>query len=197
MQIDKFELTLAELLELSRFDAGAAELERDSIAPVTLVSSSIDAVQSLAESKGSELRLHAPGGHTEFELDPRRIRRILQNLLSNAIDHGEGKPIDVWVDSSSTAVSIAVRDYGVGMSEQDAARVFDRFWRADPSRQRQTGGTGLGLAIAQEDSRLHGGWIDVWSVPGEGACFRVTVPKDGATNVVSPVALPPEVPRED
>jgi len=197
VQIDKFELTLAELLELSRFDAGAAELELDSIAPVSLVSSSIDAVQSLADSKGSAMRLHAPGGHTEFELDPRRIRRILQNLLSNAIDHGEGKPIDVWVDSSSTAVSIAVRDYGVGMSEHDAARVFDRFWRADPSRQRQTGGTGLGLAIAQEDSRLHGGWIDVWSVPGEGACFRVTVPRDGLANVVSPVALPPEVPSED
>ena len=196
MQIDKFELTLAELLELSRFDAGAAELEVDSIAPVTIVSSSIDAVRTLAESKGSEVRLHAPGGHSEFELDPRRMRRILQNLLSNAIDHSEGKPIDVWVDSSSSALAIAVRDYGVGMSEEEAARVFDRFWRADPSRQRQTGGTGLGLAIALEDARLHGGLIDVWSVPGEGACFRLTVPRDGATNVVSPVELPPEVPSE-
>jgi two-component system sensor histidine kinase MtrB len=195
-QIDKFEVTLAELLELSRFDAGAAELELESTTPATLVTASIEAVQPLADAKGTVMRVHAPGGHSEFTLDPRRFRRIMQNLLSNAIDHGEGKPIDIWVDSSSTALGIAVRDYGVGMSQDEAARVFDRFWRADSSRQRQTGGTGLGLAIAQEDARLHGGWIDTWSIPGEGACFRLTLPRDGALNVDSPLPLPPEVPNE-
>lgn len=190
-QIDKFEVTLAELLELSRFDAGAAELETEPASPTTLVASSIDAVTALAKDRGSEIRLHAPGGHSEIQLDPRRVRRIMQNFLSNAIDHGEGKPIDVWVDSSSTAVGIAVRDHGVGMTPEQAARVFDRFWRADPARERRTGGTGLGLAIALEDAHLHGGTIDVWAEPGNGACFRLTIPRDGARDVVSPLELPP------
>jgi two-component system sensor histidine kinase MtrB len=72
-------------------------------------------------------------------------------------------------------------------------RVFDRFWRADPSRQRTTGGTGLGLAIALEDAALHGGWLEVWSAPGEGSCFRLTLPRTrGATLGSSPLELPPD-----
>lgn len=190
-QLEKFEATLAELLELSRFDAGAAELEREPTVPATLVASSVDSVAALAADRGTEIRLHAPGGHSEVDIDPRRVRRILQNFLANAIDHGEGKPVDVWVDSSSSAVGIAVRDYGVGMSTDQATRVFDRFWRGDPSRERRTGGTGLGLAIALEDARLHGGTIDVWTEPGEGACFRLTIPREGVRDAVSPVGLPP------
>ena len=142
----------------------------------------------------------APGGYFEAEVDSRRIRRILQNLLGNAIDHGEGKPIVVWVDSDADAVAIAVRDYGVGMTPEAIDRVFDRFWRADPSRQRTTGGTGLGLAIALEDAALHGGWLEVWSAPGEGSCFRLTLPRVHGTELVSsPLDLPPAdgLPAED
>jgi two-component system, OmpR family, sensor histidine kinase MtrB len=125
-------------------------------------------------------------------VDARRIRRILQNLLGNAIDHGEGRPIDVHVDSDATAVAIAVRDHGIGMSPTDAERVFDRFWRADPSRQRTTGGTGLGLAISQEDAVVHGGRLEVWSAPGEGSCFRLTLPRvRGQVLRGSPLELPP------
>ncbi|MEN9740386.1 MAG: hypothetical protein RLZ72_652 [Actinomycetota bacterium] len=196
-QLEKFEITLSELLELSRFDAGAAELEIEPTAPASIVASSIDAVQVLARDRGSEIRLHAPGGHSPVEMDQRRVRRILQNFLANAIDHGEGNPIDVWVDSSSTAVGIAVRDHGIGMTAEQSARVFDRFWRADPARERRTGGTGLGLAIALEDAHLHGGTIDVWAAPGEGACFRLTIPRDGAHNPTSPVGLPPEAEVDD
>ncbi|MFM2412618.1 MAG: hypothetical protein RLZZ587_951 [Actinomycetota bacterium] len=196
-QLEKFEVTLAELLELSRFDAGAAELDTEPTVPATLVASSIDAVGALAKDRGTEIRLHAPGGHSEVDIDPRRVRRIMQNFLANAIDHGEGKPIDVWVDSSSSAVGIAVRDHGVGMTADQATRVFDRFWRADPARERRTGGTGLGLAIAREDARLHGGVIDVWAEPGEGACFRLTIPRDGVRDAVSPVGLPPNEEESD
>lgn len=190
-QLEKFEITLSELLELSRFDAGAAELDLEPTAPASIVASSIDAVQALARDRGSEIVLHAPGGHSAIDMDPRRVRRILQNFLANAIDHGEGKPIDVFVDSSSTAFAIAVRDHGIGMTDEQSARVFDRFWRADPARERRTGGTGLGLAIALEDAHLHGGRIDVWATPGEGACFRLTIPRDGALDPISPVGLPP------
>jgi two-component system sensor histidine kinase MtrB len=190
-QIERFERLLADLLELSRFDAGAAQLEIEPTNLVRLAEGEIAALEPLAAERGSEVRLVAPGGHFEAEVDPRRIRRILQNLLGNAIDHGEGRPIVVTVDSSSDAAAIAVRDHGVGMTEEEASRVFDRFWRADPSRQRRTGGTGLGLSISRDDAALHGGWIDVWSRPGEGTAFRLTLPRAGARAVVSPIDLPP------
>ena len=192
-QVERFEILLADLLEMSRYDAGAVDLATEPTNLVHLVGDAIESVSSLADSKGSELRLVAPGGYFEAEVEGRRIRRIMQNLLSNAIDHGEGRPIVVHVDSDATAVAIAVRDYGVGMSTAAMERVFDRFWRADPSRQRTTGGTGLGLAIALEDAALHGGWLEVWSAPGAGSCFRLTLPRvRGEVLTSSPLALPPD-----
>lgn len=196
-QVERFEGLLADLLEMSRYDAGAAEMESEPTNLVRLVEDAIDSMSSLAESKGSEIRLVAPGGYFEADVDPRRIRRILRNLLGNAIDHGEGKPIVVYVDSDSDAVAIAVRDYGIGMPQAAVGRVFDRFWRADPSRQRTTGGSGLGLAISVEDAALHDGWLEVWSREGEGSCFRLTIPRVRGTELrSSPIDLPPvdEVP---
>jgi two-component system, OmpR family, sensor histidine kinase MtrB len=193
-QIERFELLLADLLEMSRYDAGAVEMEIEPSNIVRLVEQEVVSVEALAESKGSELRLVAPGGYFEADIDRRRIRRIVQNLLGNAIDHGEAKPIVVWVDSDKDAFAIAVRDYGVGMSQESVARVFDRFWRADPSRQRSTGGTGLGLAIALEDAVLHDGLLEVWSAPGEGSCFRLTIPRMRGTVLNSyPLDLPPDL----
>jgi two-component system sensor histidine kinase MtrB len=193
-QIGRFELMLADLLEMSRYDAGAVDLETDPTNVVRLVEESIAAVEPLAHGKGSEIRLVAPGGYFEADIDARRVRRIMQNLLGNAIDHGEAKPIVVYVDSDERAVAIAVRDYGVGMSPADVERVFDRFWRADPSRQRTTGGTGLGLAISLEDAALHGGELAVWSELGEGSCFRLTLPRHSGDELggLSPLPLPPD-----
>ena len=126
-------------------------------------------------------------------MDPRRVRRVVRNLLGNAIEHGEGRPIIVTVDSDQEAVAIGVRDFGLGMKPEDVERVFDRFWRADPSRQRTTGGTGLGLAISLEDAALHGGWLQAWSAPGEGSCFRLTLPRRrGRVFTSSPLPLPPD-----
>lgn len=197
-QVQRFEILLADLLEMSRYDAGVVQLETEPTNLVRLVEDAIDSVEPLAHSRGSELRLVAPGGYFEADVDARRIRRILQNLLGNAIDHGEGHPIVVHVDSNATAIAIAVRDYGVGMTLDESARVFDRFWRADPSRQRVTGGTGLGLAISLEDATLHGGRLELWSEPGAGSCFRLTLPRtSGAVITTSPVELPPEEPVDD
>lgn len=191
-QVERFETMLADLLEMSRFDAGAVTLETEPTNLVRLVEESLEGIRPLAEQKGSELRLVAPGGYFEADVDARRIRRILQNLLGNAVDHGEGRPVVVYVDSDSDGVAIAVRDYGIGMDAVALERVFDRFWRADPSRQRTTGGTGLGLAISTEDAHLHGGVLDVWSEPGEGSCFRLTLPRRaGAVLTSSPLELPP------
>lgn len=191
-QIERFESMLTDLLEMSRYDAGAVQLDHDQVNMVELVQDCLDQLAPLAEQKGSPLMLEVYGGYGEVEVDPRRVRRIVLNFVGNAIDHGEGKPIVTFVDSNEDTVAIAVRDWGVGMSEQQTSRVFDRFWRADPSRQRSTGGTGLGLAIAHEDALAHGGRVDVWSRQGEGSCFRVTLPRfAGEKAGVSPLPLPP------
>jgi len=196
-QIQRFEELLSDLLEMSRFDAGAVEMEVDRVNLARLAEDTVAGMTALAESRGSELVLIAEGGHFEAEIDARRIRRIVMNLIGNAIDHGEGRPIEVWVDSDAHAAAIAVRDYGVGIAVEDLERVFDRFWRADPSRQRTTGGSGLGLAISLEDAALHGGWLEAWSAPGEGSCFRLTVPRRrGDVLRGSPLALPPDAESE-
>jgi two-component system sensor histidine kinase MtrB len=192
-QTQRFEVLLADLLEISRYDAGSVQLEIEPHSLVHLAEDSIEGMASLAEQKGSDVRLVAPGGYSDVEMDPRRIRRVVRNLLGNAIEHGEGKPIVVTVDSNEQAVALSVRDYGHGMTEQDAQRAFDRFWRADPSRKRTIGGTGLGLAIALEDAQLHGGSLEVWSQVGAGSCFRLTLPRVlGGEITVSPLPLPPE-----
>jgi two-component system, OmpR family, sensor histidine kinase MtrB len=195
-QTQRFEVLLGDLLEMSRYDAGAVQLDLEPTNLVRLVEDAAESVAPLAAERGTPIRVLAPGGYFEAEVDARRIRRILQNLLGNAIDHGEGRPIDVHVDSDATAVAIAVRDHGIGMSSTDAERVFDRFWRADPSRQRTTGGTGLGLAISQEDAAVHGGRLELWSAPGEGSCFRLTLPRvRGQVLRGSPLELPPADPE--
>jgi len=196
-QILRFEELLADLLEMSRFDAGAVEMEYDRVNVARLVEDTVAGMTMLADQRGSELVVIAEGGHFEAEIDARRIRRILTNLIGNAIDHGEGRPIEVWVDSDAGAAAIAVRDFGVGIAAGDLDRVFARFWRADPSRQRTTGGSGLGLAISLEDAALHGGWLEAWSAPGQGSCFRLTVPRRrGISLGGSPLPLPPELPLE-
>ena len=192
-QVERFELLLSDLLEISKYDAGSVDLETEPTNLVHLAEDAIEGLRSLGDSKGSRLTLVAPGGHLDAEVDPRRIRRIMHNLIGNAIEHGEGKPIVVSVDSNATAVALSVRDYGLGMSQADIGHVFDRFWRADPSRKRTIGGTGLGLSIALEDAAVHGGWLQVWSSPGKGSCFRLTLPRTAhGTLTASPSPLPPE-----
>src|SRR5690606_1991801 len=124
-QIERFETLLADLLEVSRFDAGAVDLDLEPTNLVHLVEESIDTVRMVADERGSDIRLVATGGYASVELDPRRIRRIVRNLLGNAIEHGEGRPIVVTVDSNERAVALAVRDHGVGIDPEALPRVFD------------------------------------------------------------------------
>jgi two-component system sensor histidine kinase MtrB len=192
-QVDRFEVLLADLLEISRFDAGAVELDLESTRVVGLVDDVVAEFEPLAAEVGSAVAIEARGGYLEAEVDPRRLRRILRNLLGNAIEHGEGRPILVEVDSDEDAVAVAVRDHGVGMTPAEAERVFDRFWRADPSRRRTIGGTGLGLAISLEDAVLHGGRLELWSRPGQGSRFVVTLPRTaGAVTTSSPLGAAPD-----
>lgn len=191
-QIDRFDSLLADLLEISRFDAGAAMLDSEEWDLRSLVERVVEATAPLAERRGSRFVVRSPERPATADVDPRRVERILRNLLVNAVEHGEGKPIEVEIGVDPRAVAVAVRDHGVGMTAQEAGHVFDRFWRADPARARTTGGTGLGLAIALEDARLHGGWLQAWGRPGEGARFRLTLPRRaGVVLEESPLPLTP------
>jgi len=133
------------------------------------------------------------------DIDSRRVERILRNLLGNALDHGEGKPIVITLGYDDDAIAVTVRDHGVGLKPGQSSLVFNRFWRGDPSRSRLTGGTGLGLAISLEDARLHDGWLQAWGEPGRGAQFRLTLPRRaGHTLMHSPLPLnPDELDEED
>ena len=124
------------------------------------------------------------------EVDPRRVERIVRNLVANAVDHGEGRPVDITLAGDEHAVAVVVRDHGVGLRPGEAALVFNRFWRAEESRARRSGGSGLGLSISIEDARLHGGWLQAWGEPGRGSAFRLTLPRDvGGTLTASPLPL--------
>ena len=191
-QVQRFEVLLTDLLEISRYDAGSVQLELEPTSLAHLAEDVIASMQQLADQNGSEVRLVAPGGYSPVEMDPRRVRRIVRNLLGNAIEHGEGRPIVVTVDSDRDAVAIGVRDYGLGMRPEDTERVFDRFWRADPSRKRTIGGTGLGMSIALGDARLHGGTLAVWSEVGQGTNVVLTLPRhEHPVGTAFPVPLDP------
>ncbi|MFI9465601.1 MtrAB system histidine kinase MtrB [Streptomyces xiamenensis] len=193
-QVERFESLLADLLEISRFDAGAASLEADHSDLRDVVHRVIEGAEPLAERKGSALLVRGAEAPVVAEVDARRIERVLRNLVVNAIEHGEGRDVVIRLAESGdgSAVALAVRDYGIGLGEGEAERVFNRFWRADPARARTTGGTGLGLSIAVEDARLHGGRLEAWGEPGGGAQFRLTLPKvAGGTLRGSPLPLEP------
>jgi two-component system sensor histidine kinase MtrB len=191
-ELDRFESLLSDLLEISRFDAGAAVLEVEATDLRACVERAVGANDALARSRGSEIVIHEAALPVVAEADYRRIERILRNLVSNAIEHGEGRPIEVSLGANDSAVAISVRDHGVGLRPGEAALVFTRFWRADPARARTTGGTGLGLAISLEDARLHSGRLEAWGASGIGSCFRLTLPREaGGTILSSPLPLSP------
>ncbi len=192
-ELDRFEALLNDLLEISRFDAGAASLSVVQVDLRGLAASVVEAQAMLAQAYGAQVTVRA-SGDCRAEVDARRIERVLRNLLVNAIEHSEGRPVDVWLAGDDEAVAIAVRDHGVGFHASQAKQVFLRFWRADPARTRTVGGTGLGLAIAMEDANLHGGWLTAWGRPGLGAQFRLTLPRSaGGLLATSPL---PMVPRD-
>jgi two-component system sensor histidine kinase MtrB len=192
-QLDRFEALLADLLEISRYDAGVAKLESEIVDLRGVIAATVEANRMLAERHGSDIVVDVPDVPVTAEVDVRRLERILRNLVGNAIDHSEGRPVVVTARGDHYAVAITVRDHGVGLRPGEAALVFNRFWRGDPSRSRLTGGSGLGLAISLEDARLHDGWLQAWGERGQGAQFRLTLPRQaGHTLMSSPLSLTPD-----
>jgi two-component system sensor histidine kinase MtrB len=207
-EVDRFDRLLADLLEISRHDAGAAVLSRELVDLAALVTAEVDAV--LRRQPAADLRLVRPAGPLAVEADARRVARVVRNLVSNAVAYGGGAPVEVELrllaapeaDGAPAAaeptggwVEVRVADSGPGIDEADRQHVFDRFWRADQSRSRQAGGTGLGLAIATEDAALHGGQLSVEPTPGGGATFRLLLPVLPGAPLPDDLAGPPEAQR--
>jgi two-component system sensor histidine kinase MtrB len=192
-QTERFEVLLADLLEISRHDANVATLDSEPADVCDIVRRSADDAQQLAERRGCRIEFRLPARACIAEVDRRRVERILRNLLVNAVEHGEGKDVVVTVAADRDAVAVAVRDHGVGLGPGEDQLVFERFWRADPARARTTGGTGLGLAISLEDARLHGGWLQARGERGRGSVFRLTLPRvAGQPLAGSPLPLGPD-----
>jgi two-component system OmpR family sensor kinase len=165
-----------DLLLLARLDQGRP-LERGPVDLTRLVGAAVD-----------DLRVTSPDRPVLYNSDSAivvngdefRLRQVLANLLENARTHTPpNTPVEVRVTQSDDNAIVEVRDHGPGMTEEDAARAFERFWRSDPSRTRSSGGAGLGLAIVAAITEAHGGRTEVETKPGEGATFRVYLPLTG------------------
>jgi signal transduction histidine kinase len=178
-------LLLARLVEdlqlLSLAEAGRLPLERAEQDLREIATQAVAAVGPRAGAAGVALAL-AAGGPVRANVDAARIGQVLRNLLANAIAHTPaGGDVRVSVGTSGADAWLEVRDSGVGLTPEQQAHAFDRFWRADPARARDEGaGAGLGLAIVRQLVTLHGGDVGVSSTPGAGACFRVRLPATAA-----------------
>jgi two-component system, OmpR family, sensor histidine kinase MtrB len=196
-ELDRFEALLADLLEISRHDAGAVVLDAEPVDMRSLVARAVQVAEPLAARRSCALVVDLPDEPVVAEVDPRRIDRVLRNLLANAVEHGEGQPVDVCLRGGDGGVCVTVRDRGRGLRPGETSLVFGRFWRADPARARTSGGTGLGLSIALEDARLHGGWLQAWGAVDQGSVFRLTLPwRPGVDIGEPPLPLEPIEPSD-
>ncbi|MBP3223527.1 MAG: HAMP domain-containing histidine kinase [Actinomycetaceae bacterium] len=187
-QLVDLDVLLSELLEISRYDAGSVSLVVQEVDVVRIIRRVIQDQKVLADSYHLSVVLEGEE-KALAKVDPRRIERIVRNLVVNAIEHGENNDVRVVVYTTASAVAIEVSDRGIGLTEEEAKHVFDRFWRADESRVRKSGGTGLGLTIASEDAVLHGGVLECTGHKGIGSTFLLTLPVVPGTSYVKPRSL--------
>jgi two-component system sensor histidine kinase BaeS len=164
-----------DLQDLAQADAGTLRLHREPVSLAELTTQVCAAHRARADAAGVELVGEADDG--DISADPVRLRQIVDNLVTNAIRHtGPNGVVRVVSRLATNSTVIAVSDTGSGIAAEDLPHVFDRFWRAEKSRSRQTGGSGLGLAIVRKLVEAHGGTVTAESVLGEGSRFTVRLP---------------------
>jgi signal transduction histidine kinase len=172
-QVGRLEKLIREMLDISRITAGKLNLEPEDVNLSALVSEVVTRCAEDLTKAGCAVRLRAPDA-VVGPWDRMRLDQVVQNLLSNAMKYGQGKPIDIVVRADAETVMLSVRDYGIGIAPADQARLFQRFERAASGRH--YGGFGLGLWIVKQILNAMGGGIQVESQPGEGALFEVFLP---------------------
>ena len=178
--------TIDDLLELSRIELGG-EAIKEAVAVGLVIAEAVDRVRTLADRRGVVLRVVEPGDRMKVLGDRRQIVSALGNLVENAIKYSEsGKLVEVSASTDGLNVDMRVRDEGMGIPTRDLDRIFERFYRVDRARSRETGGTGLGLAIVRHVATNHGGEVLVSSVEGEGSTFTLRIPAAPGLAVASP-----------
>ncbi|HEX9310353.1 MAG TPA: ATP-binding protein [Gemmatimonadaceae bacterium] len=176
-----------DVLDLSKIEAGKIELSLQPVMFPSLIEDLFVTVRPLADEYGSTLTLEMDAEPFNIVSDPRRVRQILLNLLSNAIKFGEGKPIRVTCkQNDERGVELEVIDEGVGIAAEDIARIFEEFVQVSESKQP---GTGLGLPISRRLAQLLDGSLTVFSTPGQGSTFRLTLPPSLEDDMTSTAAL--------
>lgn len=179
-------LLVEDLLLLARLDA-QRPLERRRLDLLALATDAVHDAQSIAPRRHIAMEVLDGPGTPEVFGDEARLRQVLSNLVANALQHTpETADITVRVGTDGDDAVLEVADKGPGMSQDDAHRVFERFYRTDMSRARSSGGTGLGLSIVDSLVHAHGGTVTVNTAFGKGCCFHVTLPR--VTDVPAHVA---------
>ena len=179
-EIDRLSRMIDDLFELAQIDAGALRLNRASIDIREIAADVADAMQMQLRRNEIEIRLECAEQVPMLSLDGSRMERAVANLLRNALEHTpRGGRVDVRVAVDSGSVGLSVADSGPGISPDDLPRVWDRFYRGEKSRRRDSengDGAGLGLAIVRGIVEAHGGTVSAESAPGEGATFKMRLP---------------------
>jgi signal transduction histidine kinase len=183
-QLKKLERMVSDFMDMARIDAGQLDLRFGEHDLKPLVQEVVDLFEATATEHRIELSL--PSEPIETYCDALRVEQIVGNLISNAIKYSpDGQRIDVGLSREGEHARIVVRDYGMGMSEEDQRALFEPFQRASPAKDTTIPGTGLGLYVVQRLVRAHGGCIDVASRPGQGASFSVKLPLRAAQAAVA------------
>jgi heavy metal sensor kinase len=177
-EIDHMSKIIDDLLILSRADTGEVPFDLESVELSPILKDVYDMGAILADKKKQEIHLDIDGIDSFSVLgNELKLRQLFLNLIDNSLKYTkEGGRVDITARVNSDNMEIKVSDNGIGISEDDQKKIFDRFYRADKNRSRREGGTGLGLAISRFIAEAHGGTITVSSTPGIGSTFNVAIP---------------------
>lgn len=178
-EVKRMTRLVGDLLTLARSDSGTVEHLNERFDFRRIAVEAIESVRAIAESK--QITLHFDGPETLIvDGDSQRLTQLLYIVLDNAIKYtSNGGEVILTLASKGKELMITVKDTGIGINPEDSGKIFERFYRADKTRTRQTGGHGLGLAIAKWIVDSHKGTIKVSSQPGKGTTFTITIPKQG------------------
>lgn len=175
-EIDRLNLVISDLLTLVRMDTQGMRLNRQNMDLSEILSSVVHKLAPMAEKKRQRLTLHM-SGECPMYADASKLTQVVYNIIDNAIKYTQaGGSVSVSLQRTGRNVTVAVQDNGPGIPVDDQTHIFDRFYRVDKARSRETGGTGLGLSIVHQIVRLHGGEVKVESQEGKGSLFTVELP---------------------